>query len=328
MMDKDRKQEQLTAFVLGELEQGEWADLQKMIECDPGLLQEFKTLQQDHAVIQKVFQELSLPAFREGQVQQMEEYFDRSEHRKSVWEIVSNTLNWKILIPAVSVCSLAFFVLQQTYDFSSLPGVKTADTKPAAPTDEVTTKAAGKARAVPATTTPSAKQTAPGRIAYLGYQDGVIDGSHPADQGNFDGGRIHGTPWGTPLGLYMSSARKKGKFQVQIGGSTPLQDNSDIGSSSRTPSTGSTQVLSSAPRSAEVYDQVDENPFISPLSQPLSTFSLEVDTTSYSNIRRYLQQGQIPPKDAIRIEEMIHVVDGGVEILSQWPIDEIVVVDR
>ncbi|MBW4521220.1 MAG: VWA domain-containing protein [Scytolyngbya sp. HA4215-MV1] len=56
----------------------------------------------------------------------------------------------------------------------------------------------------------------------------------------------------------------------------------------------------------EGYNPIDENPFQRPLSTPLSTFSIDVDTASYSNVRRFLAQGQLPPKDAVRIEELIN----------------------
>jgi Ca-activated chloride channel homolog len=56
----------------------------------------------------------------------------------------------------------------------------------------------------------------------------------------------------------------------------------------------------------EGYNVIDENPFQRPLANPLSTFSIDVDTASYSNIRRFISQGQLPPKDAVRIEELIN----------------------
>ena len=56
----------------------------------------------------------------------------------------------------------------------------------------------------------------------------------------------------------------------------------------------------------EGYDRVDEEPFTPVSAKPLSTFSIDVDTASYSNVRRYLRQGQRPPRDAVRIEEMIN----------------------
>jgi Ca-activated chloride channel homolog len=59
----------------------------------------------------------------------------------------------------------------------------------------------------------------------------------------------------------------------------------------------------------EEYDAIDENIFLHALKNPLSTFSIDVDAASYSNIRRYLNNGSMPPKDAVRIEEMVNYFD-------------------
>jgi Ca-activated chloride channel family protein len=56
----------------------------------------------------------------------------------------------------------------------------------------------------------------------------------------------------------------------------------------------------------EGYDRVNENPFLDVLKNPLSTFSIDVDTASYANVRRFLDNGQLPPADAVRIEEMVN----------------------
>jgi Ca-activated chloride channel homolog len=56
----------------------------------------------------------------------------------------------------------------------------------------------------------------------------------------------------------------------------------------------------------EEYKGVDENQFQSVILNPLSTFSIDVDTASYTNVRRFINEGQLPPKDAVRIEEMIN----------------------
>lgn len=56
----------------------------------------------------------------------------------------------------------------------------------------------------------------------------------------------------------------------------------------------------------EEYGSFEENKYFSPLDQPLSTFSIDVDTASYSQIRRYLNEGSLPPTDAVRIEECIN----------------------
>jgi len=59
----------------------------------------------------------------------------------------------------------------------------------------------------------------------------------------------------------------------------------------------------------ESYATIQDNIFHNPLHNPLSTFSIDVDAASYSNIRRFLNNGQQPPKDAVRIEEMINYFD-------------------
>ncbi len=56
----------------------------------------------------------------------------------------------------------------------------------------------------------------------------------------------------------------------------------------------------------EGYSAIHENGFKDVLHAPLSTFSIDVDRASYSNVRRFLNMGQLPPKDAVRIEEMIN----------------------
>ena len=56
----------------------------------------------------------------------------------------------------------------------------------------------------------------------------------------------------------------------------------------------------------EGYDHLDENPFRRVSADPLSTFSIDVDTASYSNVRRFINTGEMPPAGAIRIEEMIN----------------------
>ncbi|HET7468225.1 MAG TPA: von Willebrand factor type A domain-containing protein, partial [Gemmatimonadales bacterium] len=56
----------------------------------------------------------------------------------------------------------------------------------------------------------------------------------------------------------------------------------------------------------ENYDVINENRFLGAASNPLSTFSIDVDAASYSNVRRFLNQGTLPPKDAVRLEELVN----------------------
>jgi Ca-activated chloride channel family protein len=59
----------------------------------------------------------------------------------------------------------------------------------------------------------------------------------------------------------------------------------------------------------EDYDNIVENKFLAATQNPLSTFSIDVDEASYGNVRRYLENGLLPPAGAVRIEEMINYFD-------------------
>lgn len=56
----------------------------------------------------------------------------------------------------------------------------------------------------------------------------------------------------------------------------------------------------------EQYQAYADNPVFATAETPVSTFSLDVDTGSYTNVRRFLNAGQLPPKDAVRLEEMVN----------------------
>lgn len=58
--------------------------------------------------------------------------------------------------------------------------------------------------------------------------------------------------------------------------------------------------------SNESYANIDESGFKSPWKNPHSTLSIDVDAAAYSNVRRFINSGQLPPKDAVKIEEMIN----------------------
>ena len=59
-------------------------------------------------------------------------------------------------------------------------------------------------------------------------------------------------------------------------------------------------------QAGERYARFDENRPRTPAEHPLSTFSIDVDTASYANVRRFLASGRLPPPDAVRIEEMVN----------------------
>ncbi len=68
------------------------------------------------------------------------------------------------------------------------------------------------------------------------------------------------------------------------------------------------------PQNTERYPDADPNPVKIAAREPVSTFSVDVDTTSYSNMRRFLEDGVLPPSDSVRIEEVINYFNYSYEV--------------
>lgn len=84
----------------------------------------------------------------------------------------------------------------------------------------------------------------------------------------------------------------------------PLSTSASAYSRTRIPAKGIR--LRSGKYNTEQYDHFVENEFLRTRSNPLSTFSADVDTASYSNTRRFLRNGELPPPDSVRVEELIN----------------------
>jgi len=70
-------------------------------------------------------------------------------------------------------------------------------------------------------------------------------------------------------------------------------------------------VIRPAPVDTERYPDATPNPVRRVASDPVSTFSIDVDTASYANVRRFIDDGRTPPQDAVRVEELINYFDYG-----------------
>jgi Ca-activated chloride channel family protein len=87
---------------------------------------------------------------------------------------------------------------------------------------------------------------------------------------------------------------------------TEIKVQKDVTTSCRTVGLTSSISAKRETRNTEEYAVVNENKFMNVKDIPLSTFSIDVDKASYSNIRRFINQDQMPDKDAVRIEEMLN----------------------
>jgi len=88
----------------------------------------------------------------------------------------------------------------------------------------------------------------------------------------------------------------------------PLTQLSDLsaGINPQDLSQGRLYFFRATPPGTESYAPITDSAFKSTLTAPLSTFGLDVDTASYSNVRRFLREGTLPPPDAVRLEELIN----------------------
>ena len=128
---------------------------------------------------------------------------------------------------------------------------------------------------------------------------------------------------GLPSGQYQVTATLEGFTTVRVERSVPAGGIVTVSLTLRIGRIAETIIVSgSAPRvdtsssraaafetgrfNTEAYDHIIDNDWTEAKRKPLSTFSIDVDTASYSNVRRFLNQGQRPPKDAVRVEELIN----------------------
>ncbi|MCG3172977.1 MAG: hypothetical protein GMKNLPBB_01149 [Myxococcota bacterium] len=95
-----------------------------------------------------------------------------------------------------------------------------------------------------------------------------------------------------------------------------MKDEITLGGARTAPKAGPLKMFESPPMApaiqlpaefnTESYSHINDNDFQQAASNPLSTFSIDVDTASYSNVRRFLNEGRLPPRDAVRVEELIN----------------------
>ncbi len=116
---------------------------------------------------------------------------------------------------------------------------------------------------------------------------------NPNDVHAEEGGRLYQTAFNTMLlevyYRYLPIYRRRAdqdEFPLDPAGYQPLPSSRQFGT--------------------ESYERIDENAFRRSWEDPLSTFSIDVDTASYANARRFLERGDLPPADSIRIEEFIN----------------------
>jgi Ca-activated chloride channel family protein len=115
-----------------------------------------------------------------------------------------------------------------------------------------------------------------------------------------------------PSLLSQSNKSKQVEARNNIGAMNRAQQGIALGGGTITSTTPTTPYINpnitafDSQSNTEQYDFITDNTFQPVNKNPLSTFSIDVDTASYSNMRRFISSGQLPPPDAVRIEELIN----------------------
>jgi Ca-activated chloride channel family protein len=148
-------------------------------------------------------------------------------------------------------------------------------------------------------------QNAPAGISRMSSQMGMKGGGMGGGMGGMGGGMGGGAQG--MRGMIAMEAERFGRDrspQTQVPGVPGIISAEAFGEPAPGVPPGLTGV--ERDRNQEQYNRVIDNPFVKATEKPLSTFSIDVDTASYANVRRFLKQGMLPPRDAVRIEEMIN----------------------
>ncbi len=138
--------------------------------------------------------------------------------------------------------------------------------------------------------------------------------SSPARKETFGGSRIEIPPAAPSVEASAEAVRSPEKATGKAGAAALPTEEVPLGVPvAGQPAIASRSFYSYLDRRKDVTDVRDEsyrsvvgNVFLDSVAAPLSTFSVDVDTASYANVRRFLRDGQLPPPDAVRLEELIN----------------------
>jgi Ca-activated chloride channel homolog len=114
-------------------------------------------------------------------------------------------------------------------------------------------------------------------------------------------------PTAVQLNELTVTGARKGEVKGSLDAMQSAPSSAALGKSSNvSPPPGEPWRWQREPGNTEAYARIEDNRFLTAMANPVSTFSVDVDAASYSNVRRFLSQGAMPPADAVRLEEMVN----------------------
>ena len=187
------------------------------------------------------------------------------------------------LLQTVDIVAYKIPIIQN--DFTSSGLTLTSEEIRSMPTGKSSAKKEGKRKRKNTQSAPKTSQNG-GQVNIKSAKGNSTNTSIDGGQINIKGARSTGTNY------YIDGVRVQGA-------PPPVQDGSKQ----------KKKIATLHDESPENYDQIIENQFIKSKGNATSTFSIDVDGASYANARRFLNSGQLPPRDAVRIEEFVNYFD-------------------
>ena len=320
---KEIKKELLTAYALGELSPTERAEIEEILKNNPGLQKEIEEIQNFGNFLSEELKAESLPQMTEESRGQFMDKAIVKDQSTPWWKLL---LQGKVIPVGIIMTAflglVVFFTLQQEmlrentesigdqaqgFETSiavgegraNKPQVIPRERQELAPNGSIVADKSSEdmvAAAPPVKAKPSSKRMRSAGKGFserkkeagaVGIQAGIKDSMYLAEMDSEESlaGSNNSVVYGSGRGRLM---QKKSKRMFR-------PDDANHGG------------YRVSPQSGDSYENVGENSFVTVSNNPLSTFSIDVDTASYTNIRRYLtKSNMLPPSAAVRIEEMIN----------------------
>ena len=329
----------LTAYVLGELQDKEKAEIEAALQNSEELRRELDQIRQTASLLQEELSQEAAPHLTDSQRDDIQANL---EGRRSFWSRPSGWGSLAGLAAAASVSIMIYLTLtsSQPFDHRSMTasmepgGVQIPATTPSDPKPAVVAPSIPKERDNLSTVAIKPPGLDDGRQAAAQIKgqvlrpiDQVVEGlpaarperlateqevatagspPPPASEAGRTDTRRRLSQVGKAISPHSGAGRKQ-EFSEVLVASSELRAKASLSS----PDAGGFADFPAGVRNrqdfnTEAYDRIVDNPFFSVDQNPLSTFSIDVDTASYANLRRFLRQGTLPPKDSVRIEEMLN----------------------
>lgn len=315
-MKISKEDPRLTAYAFGEIEDPkERAEIEQALAANPELQAELESIRGMAELLSSGLSEETAPELSEFEKAKLEQNPEPESKRS----LVRTLLSWPVVTTATAAALVAFLLVPQVGSvkmqapkMDAIAEQRRADSEQAAvryrelKVEIPEERLEGTPQAIKLPNLMPAATEAPRMLMALSDQDGVeLDESIGNFSGSLQADAVEAT-------ASLQMAEKSKRAAAPVGGSVSRSYSADLSARPEADYFAPPPPPPEKPRptveqwNTEKYDPIEDSDFRSPLIAPLSTFSIDVDTASYANTRRFLNQGQLPPADAVRIEELIN----------------------